>query len=200
MALKGVEGVYGKFLTNTGSVASPAYAMVEGNAAVYTTTVGSRTYLAAVFGPATDAEGNSVDVYSSNLSSNAQSGYDALIAELSDPGNTNSFAQVSDLNINKRRQKFLDPKPGYNAAAAHDSTDNVEHLWRDPWGNRYVIIINTNGTDAICNTADTSVLVPVKVGVISMGPNGVWDAGLNIDAPNEGTPTSAHDDIVSWRD
>ena len=76
--------------------------------------------------------------------------------------------------------------------------ENRKHLWRDPWGNRYVIIINTQLTDEIPNPADTNKSLAAKAIVYSYGPNGednnakniLYDVGSSLDA--------TCDDIASW--
>ena len=183
MALKGVEGAYGRMVT----VASSKVTFNGEDAASTTsTTCGSsgktKTYNYAVIGD-TDA-------------------YDAMIAEFSDPGNSD----LSTLNVNKRKKVFLDPKSGYDPSQAYNSTDNKKQLWLDPWGNRYRVYINTDCSIGIPNPAtvgessasDRKVLA-VKAAVVSCGPNGEWNDAKNIDFPNEGSPTGDADDIASWR-
>lgn len=124
--------------------------------------------------------------------------YDCFIAELSVPN------QVDTPNINKRKIKFLDPSPkfdpsiDYDDATSDEAKENRKHLWRDPWGNRYVIIINTQLTDEIPNPADTNKSLAAKAIVYSYGPNGednnakniLYDVGSSLDA--------TCDDIASW--
>lgn len=123
--------------------------------------------------------------------------YDCFIAELSVPN------QVSNPNINKRKMKFLDPSPKFDPSIDYNATsdeakENRKHLWRDPWGNRYVIIINTQLTDEIPNPADTNKSLAAKAIVYSYGPNGednnakniLYDVGSSLDA--------TCDDIASW--
>ena len=126
--------------------------------------------------------------------------YDCFIAELSVPN------QVSNPNINKRKMKFLDPSPKFDPSLAYNGTttdakENRKHLWRDPWGNRYVIIINTQLKDEIPNPATTDTTpkksLAAKAIVYSYGPNGEDNKAKNI-LYDVGNPESTHDDIASW--
>lgn len=123
--------------------------------------------------------------------------YDCFIAELSVPN------QVDTPNINKRKIKFLDPSPKFDPSIDYNATsdeakENRKHLWRDPWGNRYVIIINTQLTDEIPNPADTNKSLATKAIVYSYGPNGTDNSAKNILYDDVGSPKSTDDDISSW--
>ena len=125
--------------------------------------------------------------------------YDCFIAELSVPN------KVSTPNINKRKIKFLDPSPkfdptieNYKANTDEAAKENRKHLWRDPWGNRYVIIINTQLKDEIPNPADTNKSLATKAIVYSYGPNGTDNSAKNILYDDVGSPKSTDDDISSW--
>jgi len=178
MALKGVEGAYGKMVKVNAS-------KVNFNAKKVSVT-GSAPYQYVVLGGA-DEEGDDTD--KSSLA------YDAMIAELTDPGNSGLSAR----NINKRKKVFLDPKSNYDPSAAYNSADNLPLLWRDPWGNRYRVFINTNDNIGIPNPAAPTRTLAVKAAVVSLGPNGTWDDAKNIDFPDEGSPSGDADDIASWR-
>ena len=121
--------------------------------------------------------------------------YDCFIAELSVPN------KVSTPNINKRKIKFLDPNPKFDPTKNYSDADNLPYLWRDPWGNRYVIIINTQLKDEIPNPAtyDTTPKksLAAKAIVYSYGPNGEDNKAKNI-LYDVGSPTSTCDDIASW--
>ncbi len=121
--------------------------------------------------------------------------YDKYIVELTDPKN-DIFSDSDDLNINKRRIQFLDPKSGYDPALDGDDAANQPYLWRDPWGNRYVIMIDVDFADKIKLPYDTSKNIAGKVAVYSFGPNGTDDKGRNA---AEGTGSGKNDDIVSWK-
>lgn len=124
--------------------------------------------------------------------------YDCFIAELSVPN------QVDTPNINKRKIKFLDPNPKFDPSIDYDATSDEakenrrKYLWRDPWGNRYVIIINTQLKDEIPNPADTSKSLAAKAIVYSYGPNGTDNSAKNILHDDIGSPKSTDDDISSW--
>ena len=124
----------------------------------------------------------------------AQNAYDSFIAELSVP----QKIDADDLNVNKRKIKFLDPNPKFDPAADYDDAKNLPYLWRDPWGNRYIILINTNFTDGIPNPADDSKVLSSKAVVYSCGPNGEDNEAKNI-LYNVGSDLDATcDDIASW--
>ena len=133
------------------------------------------------------------DSTSDSDSNSANKAYDYYILELTDP---QAISSSNDLNINKRRIKFLDPKSNYDPTATNVTTNiNNKSLWRDPWGNRYVILINTNFTGGIKNPATGDGLAANAV-VYSWGPNGEGNDGKTAaDGPGSG----ADDDIVSWK-
>ncbi len=120
--------------------------------------------------------------------------YDSFIAELTVP----QKLTTSNININKRKIKFLDPNPKYNPEKNYDDSENLPYLWRDPWGNRYIIIINTALNDEIPNPADTSKKLSAKAVIYSRGPNGKNDDAKNILHDDVGSPESTDDDISSW--
>lgn len=127
--------------------------------------------------------------------------YDCFIAELSVPN------QVDTPNINKRKIKFLDPNPKFDPSIDYDATSDEakenrrKYLWRDPWGNRYVIIINTQLKDEIPNPATNDTTskksLAAKAIVYSYGPNGEDNKAKNI-LYDVGSPKSTDDDISSW--
>ena len=120
--------------------------------------------------------------------------YDSFIAELTVP----QMLTASALNINKRKIKFLDPNPKFNPNLAYNHADNLPYLWRDPWGKRYIIIINTALNDEIPNPADTSKSLAARAVVYSRGPNGANNDAKNI-LYNVGSNLDATcDDIASW--
>ena len=120
--------------------------------------------------------------------------YNNFIVELSDPANQ-IFTSSNPLNINKRKIKFLDAKSSYDPTTSGTSTANQKQLWRDPWGNPYVIIINTDFTGQIPNPTGSGTLSGSVV-LYSWGPNGTADDGKNA---ADGTGGGKEDDIVSWK-
>jgi len=116
--------------------------------------------------------------------------YNKFIVELTDPSNS---AVSSQLNINKRKIKFLDAKSAYDPGKG--ISDNEKQLWRDPWGNPYVIRINTDFTGQIPNPTGSGTLSGSSV-LYSWGPNGTDDEGKNV---ADGTGSGNQDDIVSWK-
>ena len=94
----------------------------------------------------------------------------------------------------------MDPRPKYDPSKGLDDTiDGVEEanrkqMWRDPWGNRYVIRINTNFSDGIPKPSDKSKIISSKAIVYSWGPNGTGDDGKNVLTGGDKTD----DDVTSW--
>ena len=135
--------------------------------------------------------------------------YQNFIVELSDPTNSKVFAKAQgdnpakNLNINLRRIKFLDPKTKYQPGETVDTY--AKELWLDPWGNQYVILINTSFTDKIPYpsnpeeedeaTGKKKKYLSAKAVVYSLGPNGVDNDALNVLTSSS---DKTHDDVTSW--
>ncbi len=118
--------------------------------------------------------------------------YDYYMLELSDP---TALSDSDDLNINKRKIRFLDPQKGYDPADSIDNNVANKSIWRDPWGNRYMVYINTNFTNLLKDpSADKGIAASAII--YSWGPNGNDDSGKNA---AEGTGSDNEDDIVSWK-
>ena len=166
MALKGVEGTYGKMFNASGNTLS-----FNGKTASY----------------------DSTNEFFS-VSNNCPNAYNAFIAELSVPKNTGLTA----LNVNKRKIKFLEPKPNFDPEKAYDNAVNTPHLWLDPWGNAYVILFSPSGADEI--KVSSSKTIAAKAAGYSIGPNGTDDGGCHVDLNtciSSGTH-KLHDDIATW--
>jgi len=178
MALKNVETTYGKMINKDNDF--------NGNAAKVYETDTDLPKKTLKIGGETAQDSNA-----------APEAYDALIAELTVPGNSGITA--SKLNINTRKLKFLDPKPKFDNSKKYDEdADNLKQLWRDPWGNRYVILISTDYSDAIKNPADNSRKLSAKAVIYSYGPNGINNNAKNI-LVEVGSPLSkTDDDVASW--
>ena len=170
LALKGVESTYNK--------------MVNGN---------SFSSHSAEAYPSSGAECIRLGGRDASDTAAENQAYDSFIAELTVP----QSLTATNLNINKRKIKFLDPNPKFDPTEAYDNTDNLPYLWRDPWGKRYIIIINTALKDEIPNPADNNKVLAARAVVYSRGPNGTNDDAKNI-LYNVGNPASTHDDIASW--
>ena len=179
LALKGVENTYNQMAND---------ANFNGNAPGHFPTNDSTSVIK--LGGGVDSNNFEDDDATQNQA------YDAFIVELTVP---QLISSASNLNINKRRQKFLDPKAKFDPTTAYNTADNKKQLWRDPWGNRYVILINTDFSDQIPNPADTSKVLSTKAVIYSFGPNGKDDSGRNIQV-DVGSPDKADDDICSWND
>lgn len=127
--------------------------------------------------------------------------YDAMIAELSAPGNDGLT-----VSVNKRKKIYLDPKKefdpskNYNEVDADENIDNKAALYRDPWGKPYKILINANFEDSLA--VNSKVNIPGNFAAYSEGPNGSDDQGCNADLPEDKCPDKDnhrdHDDIASW--
>ena len=164
MALKGLDGTYGTY----GKMVTGDYKM--GNKTWSTDSFSGSVKNAKLVGPS-----NKDDYY-------------AFIAELSDPSNGSLT-----VSVNKRKMKFLDPKPEYNPGVAYDNAANQPHLWLDPWGNPYVILVNVDYTDQIVDPTDNAKLVSGKAVAFSYGPDGEADVGTPGDDKNK-------DNVCSWKD
>ena len=180
MALKGVEGTYGKM------VKSP----YEFGASGTTVALQSSTILVLGDGGIT----------------NSGAGYDAFVAELSVPANNG----LSYRNIHARQIKFLEPRASFDPTTSYSSGNNPDQLWRDPWGNRYRIFINATGADELRLPVTGTVRKQFAARAIgySCGPNGTDDGGCNVKAVEQSnclvssSITAAahklHDDITTW--
>lgn len=194
LALKGVESTYNKMVAPKSSTASDTYSFDGNYVSASSTTISSSSssssssivYKYIKLGDVKLDDDKKVDAA-------AQDAYDSFIAELSVP----QKIDADNLNVNKRKIKFLDPNPKFDPAADYDDAKNLPYLWRDPWGNRYIILINTNFTDGIPNPADDSKVLSSKAVVYSCGPNGEDNKARNI-LYDVGSPTSTCDDIASW--
>ena len=144
--------------------------------------------------------GGTGNKFSDKSVSNMVDAYYGMIAELSAPKDVTS----SNVNINKRLIKFLDPRPDY--VRGEDAT-----MWQDPWGNPYVVMIDSDydgkvyipfqsaklvstSTTAIPNQKSSCLELSGKVFLYSLGANGEDDGSFN--AENGGKSTT--DDIRNW--
>ena len=173
MALRGVETTYGKIMNNSKKF--------DG------------------FAPGTETSTSTDDTWRFGKGgSERQKAYDALIAELSVPKNKSFTA--GDHNINTRKIVFLEPRSTFNPKEKY--TDQTDKLWRDPWGNRYIIYIHSTG-DKYIKVSDGS-RVASDIAIYSFGPNGADDLGCHSDLDtcikgSDEENHKTHDDITSWR-
>ena len=176
MALKGVEGTYGKMVKKDSSDNCNFQGATVTPDEI---TINSVKEKILVLGAGTVSDSDSPDAY------------DAFITELSVPG----ASGLSTRNINVRKIKFLEPKASYDPNQTY--TNNKQHLWRDPWGNPYKIYININGNDAIAIGSKT---IAAKAAGYSLGPNGKDDGGCNVDLNTciSSGDHKLHDDIATW--
>ncbi len=166
MALKGVEGTYGKMVNTSGTTLK--------------------------FNDKDASYDSTNKVFS--VSNNCSDAYDAFIAELSVPKKIDS----SKLNINKRKIKFLEPKASFDPSKDYNDSANTPHLWRDPWGNAYVILFSSNNTDEI--RLNNNKTIAGKAAGYSIGPNGTDDGGCHVDLDSciSTGNHKLHDDIATW--
>jgi type II secretory pathway pseudopilin PulG len=172
-ALKGVEGTYHKMVNM-----SRKFGDVDAADLKKTESKNGTTYEYIRLGDKDFANGKSLKAYN------------YFILELTSP----KKLAAGEININRRKMTFLDPKSEFDPTADIDLTDAayVEKLWRDPWGNPYVLLINSNFTGAIpspCDSHDN--FISGNAIAYSFGPDGEDNEGHDDD--NDG------DDICSWR-
>lgn len=127
--------------------------------------------------------------------------YDAMIAELSAPKNS-KFSTSLTHRSNKRKKVYLDPQNGFDPTANYDTAANLEVLWRDPWGNPYVVFVGVD-TDHALKMKGNSKTLASGLAAYSFGPNGVDDNGCNVELDTcQNKATGANhklcDDIASW--
>ena len=181
LALKGVENTYNKMVNGNSFSSHSANAYPSGGTECIR------------LGGDDDSDDDDSDDDDSDTDAENQA-YDSFIAELTVP----QMLTASALNINKRKIKFLDPNPKFNPNLAYNHADNLPYLWRDPWGKRYIIIINTALKDEIPNPADNDIILAARAVVYSRGPNGANNDAKNI-LYNVGSNLNATcDDIASW--
>ncbi len=119
--------------------------------------------------------------------------YDAMIAELSAPK-----SDGLTVSVNKRKKIYLDPKKEFDPSASY--TGQAEALYRDPWGNPYVVYIKVSRNDELA-IPDTSKTIPGNFAAYSFGANGADDKGCNADLETcigGSGDHRDHDDIASW--
>lgn len=128
--------------------------------------------------------------------------YDAMIAELSVPKNKQFDGVSIQQRTNKRKKVYLDPKNGFDPTADYNTAANLEKLWRDPWGNRYVVFAGAD-TDHALKMKSNSKTLATGLAAYSFGPDGDDDNGCNVelDTCQNGKSGANHkqcDDIASW--
>ena len=139
--------------------------------------------------------GNKAASVSSDVATVTGDAYDAMITELSAPKNTGLT-----VSVNKRKKVYLDPKKEFDPTASY--AGQSEALYRDPWGNAYVVYLKVTRNDelAIPGTPKT---IPGNFAVYSFGSNGNDDKGCNADLEDciktgDTSNHRDHDDIASW--
>ena len=116
--------------------------------------------------------------------SSATANYCDVIAELADPGNS-----ALTPSLNRRKIKYLDPRPTYDPSKGPTAGDNPANTWLDPWGKPYQIRINVDGTEKIVDPSDTDKKLSGSIILWSLGPDG-----------EGGTTDRDKDNIPSWKD
>ena len=110
--------------------------------------------------------------------------YCDLIAELADPGNSGLT-----VSLNKRKIKYLDPRPEYDPSKSPTNDDNKANTWLDPWGSPYQMRINVDGSEKIVDPSDTDKKLSGRIILWSFGPDG-----------KGGTDETNKDNIPGWKD
>ena len=201
MALKGVEGTYGKMVKVD---SSGKYKFGGEELSVEAPSGSGRKSRCVIFGDGDD------EATSGSLEK-SQKAYDGFIAEMSVPDNK-SFTKATPVprNINARRIKFLEPRASFKPTDEYDDGDNKLQLWRDPWGKRYKIFINVDGADEIAIGLDYRTgssekkTISAKAAAYSRGPNGADNSGCNakldtcLFTGTEASNHKLHDDVTSW--
>ena len=168
MALAQMDQTYGRILKQTGS-----------------------DYLFST-GEDDSNKGAPLTISDGSVTISGESDYNSLIAELTVNGRYTSGNLY--YRHNPRKVRFLDPKGNFDTTQDFDQGENKDNLWRDPWGNRYVIIINVDGSEQIVRPDDNNKRIMGKTAVYSYGPNGENDNGKN--AVEGGS--KLEDDIATW--
>lgn len=181
-ALKALDADYGKMLKKDGS----DYKIGNKSVTMKTSDV-------------LKSDGSTVGQSNSLAAIGTGEDYNAMIAELSAP--KNSGLTVS---VNQRKKVYLEPKKGFDPTASYSANANTPYLWRDPWGNPYIVYIKVTGDDFIA-VPETNKKIASKVAVYSQGPNATDDKGCSnvLDAcikssGNAPADHKQHDDIASW--
>ena len=171
---------------NTISTALHSMESTYGKMVSGTTSFGSTNYK---FGNKTLKQVTKDKIYATNDDS-----YDGLIVELSDP----TALTAANRAVNKRALVFLDPRSSYEPGKGLNGGDS---LWRDPWGNRYVVIFSVDGSNTItphqAYGSNSTHKISSAVAIYSCGPNGTNDHGCNKDDNCENIAGS--DDIGTWQ-
>ena len=125
------------------------------------------------------------------LDGDDEKAYDALIAEL-----TGTWNYTGNYAHNTRKIKFLDPNSNFAPDKKYDDDANKPHLWRDPWGNRYCIMISVDGNERLVkpDAPSSGKYIMSKVAVYSRGANGEDNQGKNAAEGGD----KLDDDIATW--
>ncbi len=129
------------------------------------------------------------------METSANANYCNVIAELSVP------ASLSTPSLNKRRIKYLDPRPEYDPSQGPTSGKNPDNTWLDPWGNPYMIRINVDGSEQIVDPSDSTKKLSGRIIIWSLGPDGESGADASGDSGSgDNAKEQAKDNIPGWKD
>lgn len=194
-ALKQLKSDYNRCLVRTGTASNPQFHV--GGKEVYSDGV---THFSCNLHSSSQTH-YVVRIDNGRDSTNDDNAYDAMIAELSAPKNAVIRGETQSECVNRRRKTYLDPKSGFNPAVNYNTADNLEKLWRDPWGNPYVIFIGVDADHRM--VMPNGVNIASGLAVYSFGPNGTDDGGCHSSLDEDECTGSGnhknHDDIASWR-
>lgn len=119
--------------------------------------------------------------------------YDSLMGELTANARFSDGSTIT-YKYNPRKIKFLETNSNFDASIDYNAGSNQKNLWRDPWGNRYIVLINTDGNDRIVRPDDSNKYIMGKTAVYSWGPNGEDNSGKNAVEGGD----KLDDDIATW--
>ena len=119
--------------------------------------------------------------------------YDSLIGELTANARFKDGSTIT-YKHNPRKIKFLETNSNFDANLDYNEGANQANLWRDPWGNRYIVMINTDGNDRIVRPDDNTKYIMGKTAIYSCGPNGENNNGKNAVEGGD----KLDDDIATW--
>ena len=140
--------------------------------------------------PTNDQKGVKYSGGVEELEESHENAYNSFIAEIT--GTNNKGYQH-----NSRKIKFLDPNQNFDPSKDYDA-DNTQKacLWRDPWGNPYVIMISVDGNDRLVkpDAPSDGRFIMSKTALYSWGPTGENNTGKNAAEGGD----KLDDDIATW--
>ncbi len=140
-----------------------------------------------------EKDNNSSTIPTKYVKIDTDDAYDSLIGELTANARFKDGSTIT-YKYNPRKIKFLETDSNFDAALDYNEGANQTNLWRDPWGKRYIVMINTDGNDRIVRPDDNTKYIMGKTAIYSYGPNGENDNGKNAAEGGD----KLQDDIATW--